>query len=228
REAGGIFGANFRLAILMNLVIQAFRYAAEPFFFQQANNKNNPQTFSRVMHWFIICCSLLMVAISVNLHIIGPLFLRGEGYELGLKIVPILLLGYLFLGIYFNLSIWFKLTDQTRYSFYITLIAVIGFTGAVFSTLLSYLAMSIVCYILGQKYYPIPYRTGRGIFYLVTASVFGFLGFFLEWEDALVNFLARNAFVLAYVIIIVLMEKKELYLILNSLLGNKRHANSSN
>src|SRR5690606_23116496 len=87
REAGGVFGANFKLAILMNLIIQAFKYAAEPFFFQQATNKNNPDVFAKVMHWFVICCSLLMVAVTVNLDIIGPLFLRGEGYSQGLNIV---------------------------------------------------------------------------------------------------------------------------------------------
>lgn len=241
REAGGIFGANFRLAILMNLIIQAFKYAAEPFFFQQATNKNNPEIFAKVMHWFIIICSLLMVAVMVNLDIIGPLFLRGEGYEKGLNIVPVLLLGYLFLGIYYNLSIWFKITDKTKYSLYITLagaiitlivlftlIPVLGFMGAALSTLLSYLAMSILCYMMGQKYYPVPYQTKKGIFYLLTAFGLGYLGFFVDLDHPLAGFLVQNTFVLAYALIIVLMEKKELYLILNSLIGKKGHASKSN
>ena len=241
REAGGIFGANFKLAILMNLVIQAFKYAAEPFFFKQADNKNNPALFSRVMHWFIIFCSFLLVAITVNLETIGPLFLRGEGYEMGLQIVPILLLGYLFLGIYYNLSIWFKLTDKTQYSFYITLIGAVitvlvifslipllGFMGAALSTLLSYLTMSIVCYVVGQKHYPIPYQVGKGIFYLATAFVLGYLGFLLEFQNPLFGFFVRNLFVLAYGVIIILMEKKELSLILQALLGNMHYANKSN
>ncbi|MEX2593880.1 MAG: polysaccharide biosynthesis C-terminal domain-containing protein [Anditalea sp.] len=241
REAGGVFGANFKLAILMNLIIQAFKYAAEPFFFQQAENKNNPEIFAKVMHWFIICCSLLMVAVTVNLDIIGPLFLRGEGYERGLDIVPILLMGYLFLGIYYNLSIWFKITDRTKYSFYITLagaiitlivlftlIPVFGFVGAALSTLLSYLTMSIICYYIGQKHYPIPYQTKRGVFYLMTAFVFGYLGFLIDMDHAVGDFLAKNAFILAYAFIIILMEKKELYLILNSIIGNKEHASKSN
>jgi len=241
REAGGVFGANFRLAILMNLIIQAFKYAAEPFFFQQATNKNNPVIFAKVMHWFILFCSLLMVAVTVNLDIIGPLFLRGEGYEKGLSIVPVLLLGYLFLGIYYNLSIWFKITDKTKYSLYITLVGaaitlvvvftlipVLGFMGAALSTLLSYMAMSVICYVIGQKYYPVPYQAGRGIFYLSLAFLLGYLGFGIELENPIWEFVAQNAVAIAYAGIIVLMEKKELYLILQSIFAKNVHASKSN
>src|SRR5690606_4737168 len=205
REAGGVFGANFKLAILMNLIIQAFKYAAEPFFFQQATNKNNPEIFAKVMHWFIICCSLLMVAVTVNLDIIGPLFLRGEGYSQGLNIVPVLLMGYLFLGIYYNLSIWFKITDRTKYSFYITavgavitliviftLIPLLGFMGAALSTLFSYMAMTILCYIIGQKYYPVPYQTKKGIFYLSIAFLLGYGGFLVDLNNPWSNLLVQN------------------------------------
>lgn len=234
REAGGVFGANFKLAILMNLIIQAFKYAAEPFFFQQATNKNNPDVFAKVMHWFVIFCSVLMVAVTVNLDLIGSLFLRGEGYEKGLDMVPILLLGYLFLGIYYNLSIWFKITDKTKYSLYITLIGsaitlivvltlipVLGFIGAALSTLLSYMAMAIICYRVGQKYYPVPYRTNKGILYLGTAFLLGCMGFLLELDNPLLEFLAQNAFLIAYSLVIVLMEKKELYLIFQSIFVKK-------
>ncbi|HLT08033.1 MAG TPA: polysaccharide biosynthesis C-terminal domain-containing protein [Cyclobacteriaceae bacterium] len=240
REAGGVFGASFKLAILMNLIIQAFKYAAEPFFFQQANNKNNPAVFAKVMHWFIIFCSLLMLAVTVNLEMIGSLFLRGEGYEKGLSMVPILLLGYLFLGIYYNLSIWFKITDNTKFSLYITLVGavvtlivvltlipVFGFIGAALSTLLSYMVMTIACYIIGQKYYPVPYQTKKGIFYLTTAFVLGYVGFVVELENGFFEFLLSNLFLLAYGSIVVLMEKKELYLIFQSIFAKKDHANKS-
>jgi len=229
REAGGVFGANFKLAILMNLIIQAFKYAAEPFFFQQADNKNNPVIFAKVMHWFIIFCSLLMIAVAVNLDIIGSLILQGEGYGQGLVIVPLLLLGYLFLGIYFNLSIWFKITDRTKYSFYITaigavitvlvvitLVPVFGFMGAALSTILSYMTMSIICYVIGQKYYPIPYQTGKAILYLTVATGFSYAGFLLGFDNAIINFLFQNSFVVAFVIFIYLMEKEELISIIKS------------
>jgi len=223
REAGGVFGANFKLAIFMSLIIQAFKYAAEPFFFQQAESKNSPQLFARVMHWFIIFCSVLMVGVSVNLKLIGSLFFQGEGYEMGLTMVPMLLMGYLFLGIYYNLSVWFKLTDNTQYSFYITaigaavtivfiltLVPVFGFVGAAMGTFGSYFIMMVVCYLVGQRYYPIPYRMSKGITYMSIAFLLSYGGFWLDSGSIGLNFVAHNSLVLVYVVFIFLMEKKEL------------------
>ncbi|HSI76163.1 MAG TPA: polysaccharide biosynthesis C-terminal domain-containing protein [Lunatimonas sp.] len=223
RAAGGVFGANFKLAIFMSLIIQAFKYAAEPFFFQQAENKNSPQLFSRVMHWFIIFCTTLMVAVSVNLDLISRVIFQGEGYELGLSMVPLLLMGYLFLGIYYNLSIWFKITDQTKYSFYITSLGAIvtviiiltfvpmyGFIGAALSTFGSYFIMMVVCYLVGQRYYPIPYKVKNGLSYLAIAFMFSYMGFWIKFDSAWINFLVHNSIVIVYVMFIFLMEKKEL------------------
>lgn len=220
REAGGVFGANFKLAIFMNLVIQAFKYAAEPFFFNQSTDKNSPELFARVMHAFVIFCSTLMVLISVNLDILGKLFLRDPGYWEALNIVPVLLMGYLFLGIYFNLSIWFKLTDQTRYSFYITLLGaivtvlvifllvpVLGYMGAALSTLACYFIMSVVCYVYGQKYFPIPYQLYKGMFYLFLGFSLSYLGFYLEVEIPVIQFMLKNGLVILFVIVVLFFEK---------------------
>ncbi|SEJ58232.1 Membrane protein involved in the export of O-antigen and teichoic acid [Cyclobacterium xiamenense] len=237
REAGGVFGANFKLAIIMSLIIQAFKYAGEPFFFQQSENKNNPQLFARVMHWFIIFCSALMVAVAVNLTLIGSLFFQADGYEIALPMVPILLMGYLLLGVYYNLSIWFKITDQTRYSFYITfagavvtvliiltLVPVLGFIGGALSTLGCYLTMVILCYLTGQKYYPIPYQTGKGLSYLGTAFLFSYAGFWLDTGNVAVDFLLQNGVFLVFLILIFFMEKKELYSLFHSI-RKRNHAN---
>lgn len=223
RAAGGVFGANFKLAIFMSLIIQAFKYAAEPFFFQQAENKNSPQLFARVMHWFIIFCTTLMIAVSVNLDLISKLVFQAEGYEMGLSMVPLLLMGYLFLGIYYNLSIWFKITDQTKYSFYITslgavvtvviiltMVPVFGFIGAALSTFGSYLIMSVVCFMVGQRYYPIPYQVTKGLIYLGVSFIFSYTGFWIEFDSIWMNLIVHNSFVLVYALIIFLMEKKEL------------------
>ncbi|MFN3759101.1 MAG: lipopolysaccharide biosynthesis protein [Algoriphagus aquaeductus] len=230
REAGGVFGATFRLAILMNLVIQAFRYAAEPFFFRQSSEKNSPLMYARVMHAFILFCTLLMIAISVNLNWIGPLFIKGVGYSEAFHIVPTLLFGYLFLGIYFNLSIWFKLTDHTRYSFWITLLGAIvtifvilvfvpklGYLGGAMSTLACYLVMTVVCYFLGQKYFPVPYQTGKGTFYLILAFMISYLGFYLDLGSFWMNFLGKNSLLLVFIGLTAIFEKKELSPLLRSL-----------
>jgi len=221
REAAGIFGANFKLAILMNLVIQAFKYAAEPFFFRESKEKDSPKMYAQVMHVFILFCSLLMILISVNLQWIGPLFLKGEGYEMGFSIVPMLLLGYLLLGIYFNLSIWFKLTDKTNYSFWITFLGavvsvagisfsvpILGFMGAALSTVACYLVMAIICYFYGQKYYPIPYQTRTGIGYLVLAFALSYGGFYVQTGVIGLDFLIKNSGALVFLAVVFLVERK--------------------
>ena len=230
REAGGVFGAIFRLAILMNLVIQAFRYAAEPFFFRQSTDQNSPQLYARVMHAFILFCTLLMIAISVNLNWIGPLFIKGEGYSEAFFIVPTLLFGYLLLGVYFNLSIWFKLTDHTQYSFWITalgaLVSIVvilvfvpklGYLGGALSTLACYTVMTTVCYYFGQKYFPIPYQTAKGILYLLTGFGLSYLGFFLEFENFWIGFVCKNGLILLFLVLIAFLEKSELSKLANSL-----------
>jgi O-antigen/teichoic acid export membrane protein len=234
REVTGIFGANFKLAILMNLIIQAFKYAAEPFFFNQASDKNSPELFAKVMHVFVIFCSALMIAVSVNLDIIGALFLRGDGYVMGNYIVPVLLLGYLMLGIYFNLSIWFKLTDQTKYSFYITIIGAIvtivvlftlvpklGLMGGALSTLSCYTVMTIICYYIGQKYFPIPYQTGKSVFYLLFAFGLSYLGFFWNWGNPILQFIGRNSLVIIFVLVVLWIEKNEVKQLLSRFKENK-------
>jgi O-antigen/teichoic acid export membrane protein len=221
REAAGIFGANFKLAILMNLVIQAFKYAAEPFFFRESKEKDSPKMYAQVMHAFILFCSLLMILISVNLNWIGPLFLKGDAYEMGFSIVPLLLLGYLLLGIYFNLSIWFKLTDKTNYSFWITflgavvsvagivfLVPIWGFMGAALSTVACYLVMVAVCYFFGQKYYPIPYQTNRGLGYLILAFALSYFGYFLETGVGSLDFILKNSGALLFIAAAFFVERK--------------------
>ncbi|RAI89296.1 polysaccharide biosynthesis C-terminal domain-containing protein [Algoriphagus yeomjeoni] len=223
REAGGVFGANFKLAILMNLVIQAFKYAAEPFFFKQSQDKNSPLLYAKVMHAFILFCTVLMIAISVNLEWMGPLFLRQPGYEEGLFIVPTLLMGYLLLGIYFNLSIWFKITDQTKYSFWITLVGAIitiaiifvfvpiwGYMGGALSTISCYFVMCLLCYFYGQKYYPIPYQTAKGAFYLLVSFAISYLGFYLNLGVTALNFFMKNGLILLYIGLIFLLEKDQI------------------
>ncbi len=222
RQAAGVFGANFKLAILMNLVIQAFKYAAEPFFFKQSSSKDSPALYAKVMHVFILFCTILMIAISVNLNWLGPLFLRKPGYEDGLFIVPTLLMGYLLLGVYFNLSIWFKITDKTMFSFWITLtgalvsIAIIvfllpiwGFMGAALSTLGCYLVMCLICFVLGQRFYPIPYQTVRDLNYLLVAFGLSYAGFYLELGDPILTFFVRNSLILIFLILILVLEKDQ-------------------
>ena len=176
----GIFGACYKLAVFMLLGIQAFRYAAEPFFFAHAQARNAPAIFSAVMHWFVLGACFILFAVSANLDLLGHLLLRKAEYRAALEVVPYLLLGYLFLGMYYNFSVWFKLTNKTHYGTWlasmgalvtivlnIVLIPIVGYWGSVWAAVASYATMSFLCYYWGQKHYPIPYQLGRKLAYVI-------------------------------------------------------------
>lgn len=179
----GIFGGAYKFAVLMNLGIQAFRYAAEPFFFASASEKNSPQLFARINHYFVIACCIVLLGVSINLDILKHFLKRPEFWE-GLHLVPILLLAYLFLGIYYNFSVWFKLSDKTYYGTIITLIGAIvtiggnyllipiwGYDGSAWAALGCYFTMTVLCYFYGQKYYPIPYNIVKLSAYIVITTL---------------------------------------------------------
>jgi O-antigen/teichoic acid export membrane protein len=178
--AVGILGACFRFAVLMNLTVQAFKMAAEPFFFSQAGNKDSPELFARVNHYFTVFCCLILVAVGINMDVLK--YLMDEAYWEGIGVVVPLLLGYMFLGIYYNLTVWYKLTDKTYYGTLITvggalftillnylLIPIAGYMGSAWASVAVYGMMTFVCYLLGQKFYPIPYYVPRDLFYIASA-----------------------------------------------------------
>lgn len=217
----GIFAAAYKYAVIMNLTIQAFRYAAEPFFFSNAADKNSPELFARINHYFTVFCCIILLGVGINLDLLSNYV--GENFREAMNVVPILLLAYLFLGIYYNLSVWFKLTDKTYYGTYITtagaiitilgnyfLIPIAGYEGSAVAALLCYFVMMIACYILGQKYYPIPYRVGTDMAYIVgtTLLVYG-----VNSIDIANLWLASSfhaAIIAIYLLVIYLLEKNEL------------------
>ena len=184
QEALGIYGSCYKLSVFMSLVVQAFRYAAEPFFFAQANDKKSPAMFAKVMKWFVIVCCILWIGVSVNIEWIGNIFLRRAAYREGLAVVPVLLLGNLFLGVYYNLTVWFKLTDKTIIGVYLTfggafiniilniiLIPFIGYQGCAIAFAVSCLCMVVACYILGEQRYPVPYPVKKILIYLIASTL---------------------------------------------------------
>ncbi|WP_017732038.1 lipopolysaccharide biosynthesis protein [Nafulsella turpanensis] len=217
----GIFGACYKLSIFMNLAIQAFRFASEPFFFSRASDRSSPKLFAQVMQYFVIACCLILFGVSVNLHWLGPLVLGDAEYLRGLEIVPVLLLGYLFFGIYMNLAIWFKLADKNSYGSWFTisgavltiilnytLIPWLGMMGAALATLAVYFYMAVICYYYGQRHYPIPYRLGHSMGYILATSalVFGFL--VLEIERFWLKTALSMGLTLLYLIFVFFYEKR--------------------
>jgi O-antigen/teichoic acid export membrane protein len=222
-DALGIYGQCYKLSIFMSLATQAFRYAAEPFFFSQSENKNAPGVFADVTKWFIIVCAVIWLGVSVNLGWIGPLFLRKQIYWEGLSIVPVLLLANLFLGVYYNISAWFKLTDRTQYGTYLTfvgavitvagnvaLIPVLGYMGCAVAFLASCVVMTVLCYVLGQKYYPVPYRIGSAAGYLAGAGGLIVLASLVAFDQPMLRFAFGMALCGVFVAAILLIEKPAL------------------
>lgn len=182
----GIYSANYKLSILISLFIQAYRYAAEPFFFAQAQKQDGKKTYSKIMTYFVIIVSFMFLMIALNISIF-KWFIPNQDYWEGLKIVPILLIANVFLGIYYNQSIWYKLADKTRYGAYIALggaaititlnillIPVMGYMGSAIATLAVYFSMMVASYYYGKKYYPIKYNLRKIGLYLFSAiALFG-------------------------------------------------------
>jgi len=176
----GIYGANAKIAVIMVLFIQTFRYAADPFFFGEANNKDAQKTYALVMKWFVIAGSFIFLGTMLSLDLIQ--YFIGSSYREGLGVVPILLMANLLLGIFYNLSFWYKLTDKTIYGAWFSLsgavIAIVsnifliplwGIYGAAWSVLFAYLVPVILSYFYGRKYFPIPYEVMKIIFYPIMA-----------------------------------------------------------
>ncbi|MFW5759838.1 MAG: lipopolysaccharide biosynthesis protein [Cyclobacteriaceae bacterium] len=200
-QALGIYAACFKLSVFMLLAIQAFRYAAEPFFFSNAEDKQGPALFARVMYFFVLLSLVIFVGVSLNVDLIGFIFLRQESYRVGLFVVPYLLLGKLFFGVYVNLSIWYKLTDKTVYGVYFSvlgaiitiignllLIPVIGFLGSAITAIVAYLGMSMACYFVGQKHFTIPYNVKAIAWQVLIAIVVVVIFFNIKFENTFVNY----------------------------------------
>lgn len=172
----GIYSACYKLSVLMSLFIQAFRYAGEPFFFAHAKEADAGHTYALVLNWFVICCVLLFLLVTLFLDVFQ--YFVGAAYREGLGVVPILLLANLLLGIYINLSIWYKLTDRTLMGAWVTLVGSVvttallfwwipmyGYVGAAWAHLACYGTMVSLSYALGRRYYPVPYDLSRVVGY---------------------------------------------------------------
>lgn len=234
QAALGIFGAAYKLSVFMTLAIQAFRYAAEPFFFSRAKDIDSKNLFSKVMQGYIIFSSFILILISLNLDIIGKLFLRSPTYREGLVVVPILLLANLFLGIYYNLSVWFKLTDKTYYGTIISLtgamitillnfilIPFLGYLGSAIATLVCYLSMAAINFYFGQKNFPIPYDTIRNLFYVLMASLITYTGYYMDIRLPLNHKIFQIILMILFPVIVYFMHKNQIHSTFKNMMKSK-------
>ena len=218
KEINGAYSGCYKIAVFMTIFIQAFRLGAEPFFFNHSKEKNAKETYATIMKYFVIFGSLMLVFIMAYLNLFKELIVRDESYWIAIDIVPIVLLANLCLGIYFNLAIWYKLTDRTRYGMYLSIfgavitisfnyimIPKIGFIASAWATLAAYGSMMTVSYIMGQKKYKVPYDLKRIASYLTVAIVLSILTLITN-----TNYYLNSLFVLLFLAIAILSEKNEL------------------
>jgi O-antigen/teichoic acid export membrane protein len=175
----GIYGANYKLAMLITIFIQAFRYAAEPFFFAHEKQKDSRKTYAYIMQVFAGVVGALFLVVTLYMDLFKHIIIPNESYWSGLRIVPILLMANIFLGIYYNLGIWFKLSGKTKKGMYISVIGAVMTIGlnlwlipyfeymaSAWITLATYFTITVISYFLGRKYYPVPYNIPRIAFYI--------------------------------------------------------------
>jgi O-antigen/teichoic acid export membrane protein len=202
-QAFSVYAQVYKLSIFMTLVVQAYRYAADPLFFSKMGNKNSPSLMAFSTEWFTIACIILWVGVSLNLSWI-QLFL-GENYRAFMYIVPILLLANLFIGLYGNVSIWFKLTDKTHFGSYVTVITMaltivlnmvfipkFGFLACAITFVISSFGMVAAAYILGQKHYKVDYDVKSLGLYLLGACLVIFVLFPLKASNVWFGFAFNN------------------------------------
>ena len=218
----GIYGAGVKIAVLMNMFIQAFRYAFEPFFFSHSAGKNDKKIHADIMKYFVIFGLFIFLGMVLYIDVVKFIIPNIEYHE-GFSIVPVILLANLFFGIYFALSMWYKLTDMTRYGAYIAiigaiitislnviLIPVFGYKGSAFTVLVCFFTMVLISYFLGQKYYPIPYNVKRiALYFLLTAVIF-IVSMITSTQPVVLKYLSHTILIFVFIISVYLMEKREL------------------
>lgn len=225
KQQMGIYAACYKLGVFMTLYIMAFRLGAEPFFFNQATQKNAKETYAKVLTWFTVFGALFMLIVVVFIDFFAELLLGRPEYFEALYIVPIILLANLFLGIYNNLSVWYKLTDKTKYGMYFSvagafitigfnllMIPKIGFIASAWATLLTYSFMMLISYFIGKKHYPVPYQINKVILYIALSSVLSGVSFLVFRE----NYWFSSLSIIAFLGWIYWREKDELKTIFNT------------
>jgi O-antigen/teichoic acid export membrane protein len=220
----GVYAACYKLGVFMTLFATAFRLGIEPFFFNHAKNENAPQTYATITKYFTIFGSFILLFVIVYLDFFKQLLIKDSDYWVALSIVPIILLANLCLGIYHNLSVWYKVTDRTKFGAYISiigaiitlvlnfiLIPLISYKGSAIATLAAYGAMMVLSYYFGRRYYPIPYDLKKIGGYALISVLFSSLTYYIF--DG--NLIIGTTLLLVFLLLIFFSERKEIQRIIN-------------
>jgi O-antigen/teichoic acid export membrane protein len=206
----GEYGAGYKIAVLMALFIQMFRFAAEPFFFERAKHENAKETYAFVMKYFIIIMLILFLVINLYMPVIQ--YFLGKSYRESVVVVPMISMAYLLYGIYINHSIWYKLNDLTRFGAYITITGALitvfinilfipqyGYMASAWAHVASYGSMIIISFILARKYYFIDYSLIKILPYFILAVPMVIFGVLFDYESTTIELLVNTIFIAIFI-----------------------------
>ena len=213
----GIYNACLKITVIITMFTQAFRYAYEPFFFGKNKEGSSTKPYADAMKYFIIFALLVFLTVVFYLDIIK--YVVSKNYTAGAVIVPVAMLGELFFGVYFNLSVWYKLTDKTRYGAYFSIfgcfiqvginlifVPVFGYIASAWATLICNLIIVTISYFIGQKYYPIKYDLKNIFLYFVLVAIFYAAAMYPHINNEILRLAYRTLFLIAFAAIIVRKE----------------------
>ncbi len=215
----GMYSACYKLAVFMTLFATAFRLGIEPFFFSHAKSKDPQKNYALILEFFVALGAILLLGVIVFADVLKPLIIRNEAYWEAMWVVPLILLANFFLGIYHNLSVWYKITDKTKYGAYFSvvgaiitlvlnfwLIPIMGYKGSAIATLFAYASMLLLSYFIGKKHYPIPYNMIKISGYLILSVLFSILSFYYFRH----NYYVGITLLISFLLFVFLQEKKQL------------------
>lgn len=219
----GMYSACYKLALFMTLFATAYRLGIEPYFFSHAKTKNPQKNYANILEFFVAFGSIILLAVVVFADLLKPLIIRSEAYWEAMWIVPIILLANFCLGIYHNLSVWYKITDRTKYGAYISVVGAIvtlvinfmfieaySYKASAIATLIAYGTMMLLSYYFGRKYYPIPYNLKKIGLYLTVSIGLSALSFYQYRE----NYVIGITMLIVFLGLVILLEKNQLKQIL--------------
>jgi O-antigen/teichoic acid export membrane protein len=215
----GKYSACYKLALFMTLFATAFRLGIEPFFFSHSSSENPQRAYAQITNYFVVLGSVILLTVVVFADVLKVIFIQNEAYWEAMPIVPVIVLASFCLGIYHNLSVWYKVTDRTQFGAYISIVGALitigvnylfipdwGYYASAFATLAAYGSMMLISYFLGRKYYPIPYNFRKIAFYLGFSILFAMLSFYVFDRNVIIG----SALLLVFLILLYKMENKTL------------------
>jgi O-antigen/teichoic acid export membrane protein len=222
----GIYSACYKVSILMTIFIQAYKYAAEPFFFAAAKEKDSKILYARIMDYFIMVVSFIFLATMVYLDDFILRYLIGKNYWEGKGVIPILMMANLFLGVYYNLSIWYKLTSKTIWGAWLSVIGaaitlslnfwwiplgaehvIHGYMGSAWATFICYGAMMVISYLVGQRYFPVGYHLGKFFGYLGLAGLLYVVSLAVVPEGTMLRILFHTLLLIVFAVVAWFVER---------------------